>query len=50
MLIIYNILYILYLLANLLFGGRLEEINIFFKNKIYKLKYNNKVIKYMPKV
>ena len=50
MLTIYNIFYILYLPANLLSRGRLEEIGIFFNNKSYKLKYNNKIIKYIPKV
>ena len=47
---IYNIFYILYLPTNLLSGGRLEEIGIFFNNKSYKLKYNNKIIGYIPKV
>ena len=47
---IYNIFYVLYLPANLLSEGRLEEIGIFFNNKSHKLEYNNKIIKYIPKV
>ena len=50
MLIIYNIFYILYLPANLLSKGWLEEMGVFFNNKSYKFKYNNKVIGYTPKV
>ena len=47
---LHNILYMLYLLANLLSGSRLKEIGVFFNNKMYKLKYNSKVIGYTPKV
>ena len=50
MLTIYNIFYVLYLPANLLSGGRLEEIGVFFNNKSHELEYNNKIIEYMPKV
>jgi hypothetical protein len=50
MLTLYDILYILYLLVNLLSRSRLKEIGVFFNNKTYKLKYNNKVIGYVPKV
>ena len=50
MLTIYNVFYVLYLSVNLLSGGRLEEIGIFFNNKSHELKYNNKIIKYTPKV
>ena len=47
---IYNVFYVLYLLINLLSGGRLEEIGVFFNNKTHELEYNDKVIEYMPKV
>jgi hypothetical protein len=50
MLTLYDIIYILYLLVNLLSKSRLKEIDIFFNNKTYKLKHNNKVIGYAPKV
>ena len=39
-----------YLLINLLSRSRLKEIGVFFNNKTYKLKYNNKVIEYASKV
>ena len=47
---LHNVLYVPYLLVNLLSGSRLEEIGVFFNNKTYKLKCNNKVIGYAPKV
>jgi hypothetical protein len=50
MLTLYDVLYVLYLLANLLSRSRLKEIGIFFNNKTYKLKYNSEVIGYAPKV
>ena len=50
MLTLYNVLYIPHLPANLLSGSRLEEIGVFFNNKTYKLKYNNEVIGYAPKI
>jgi len=50
MLTLHNILYVLYLLVNLLSKSQLEEIGVFFNNKTHKLKYNNKVIGYAPKV
>jgi len=50
MLTIYNVFYVLYLLENLLFRGRLEKIGVFFNNKTYELEYNSEVIGYVPKV
>jgi len=46
---LHNILYMLYLLANLLSGSWLEKIGIFF-NETYELKCNSEVIGYAPKV
>jgi len=50
MLTLHDVLYVLYLPANLLSGSRLKEIGVFFNNKTYKLKYNNEVIGYAPKI
>ena len=47
---LHNVFYVLYSPANLLFKSRLEEMDVFFNNEIYKLKYNSKIIKYTPKV
>ena len=44
---LYNILYVLYLLVNLLSKSRLKEIGIFFNSKTHE---NSKVIGYAPKV
>ena len=40
----------LYLPVNLLFKSRFKKIGVFFNNKIYELKYNSKVIRYVFKV
>ena len=50
MLTLHNILYVPHLPANLLSRSQLKEIGVFFNNKTYKLKHNNKVIGYTPKV
>ena len=47
---IHDVFYVLYLPVNLLSGGRLKEIGVFFNNKTYELEYNNKVIGYALKV
>jgi hypothetical protein len=47
---IHDVFYVPYSSANLLSGGRLEEIGVFFNNKTYELKHNSEVIGYAPKV